>query len=307
MSDDIRVTVQTCTYNRAKILHRVYDSLKAQTTRQFEWLVYNNGSTDETESLVRQWMSEADFSIRYFSTEVNAGIQNAFNVTVAEGVGEFWLMMDSDDRMLPNALERMLAIWDSIPASEQPGFSAVTVNCNDQHGNLVGNLFPESPMDSTSSDLYFRHKVRGEKFGMLKRSVLQEFPFHTSKEHVQPLAIWSQIGKKYKTRFVNESLRIYYIDEADRDDQISRSRSEATLALNAYGGRLNTQYRLEEELNYFRFAPLEFLKQAIFYKRYSKAMNLGFASQFNDLKGLGAKTLLLAAYPCDLIYKLFRS
>lgn len=299
-----RITVQTCTYNRASTLHRVYESLQSQTFRDFEWLVYNNGSSDNTEALVKQWAEEADFPIRYLFTTVNAGIQNAFNVTAEAGVGEFWVNMDSDDGMVPEALERLIGIWESIPADEQPNFSGVTVNCIDQHGQLVGNPFPSSPLDSTSTEVNLRYRVHGEKFGMIRRDVLLEIPFQSAPEHIQPLAIWGMIGRKYKTRYVNESLRIYYIDESDRDDQLSRNRSKATLALNAFGGRVNTRYRLEHELSYFRYAPADFLKNAIFYKRYSEALDIGVGKQLSDLSSLGGKALLIAAYPADFLYKL---
>ena len=54
-------TVFTATYNRAHVLHRVYDSLRAQTFRDFEWLVVDDGSTDGTGALVEGWRAEADF------------------------------------------------------------------------------------------------------------------------------------------------------------------------------------------------------------------------------------------------------
>ena len=64
-------TVFTATFNRARVLHRVYDSLRAQTFRDFEWLVVDDGSTDGTGALVAAWRAEADFPIRYASTTAN--------------------------------------------------------------------------------------------------------------------------------------------------------------------------------------------------------------------------------------------
>ena len=63
---EVVFTVSTQTYNRIDSLPRVYESLKAQTFRGFEWLIVDDGSTDGTEELVKAWQSSADFPIRYF-------------------------------------------------------------------------------------------------------------------------------------------------------------------------------------------------------------------------------------------------
>ncbi len=57
-------TVFTPTYNRAHLLYRTYNSLRKQTYRDFEWLIVDDGSTDGTETLIKQWSQEAEFSIK---------------------------------------------------------------------------------------------------------------------------------------------------------------------------------------------------------------------------------------------------
>ena len=134
-------TVFTATFNRARVLHRVYDSLRAQTFRDFEWLVVDDGSTDGTGALVAAWRAEADFPIRYRYQE-NRGKHVACNRAVAEARGRFFLTLDSDDACVPQALARLNRHWEEIPEREQPGFSAVTVLCMDVAGRIVGDRFP---------------------------------------------------------------------------------------------------------------------------------------------------------------------
>ena len=74
-------TVFTATYNRAHLLHRVYDSLMAQTFRDFEWLVVDDGSADETSALIEAWRNEADFPVRYYHQK-NQGKHVAYNHAV---------------------------------------------------------------------------------------------------------------------------------------------------------------------------------------------------------------------------------
>ena len=138
-------TVFTATYNRAHTLHRVYDSLKAQTFRDFEWLVVDDGSSDTTEDLVRQWRRQSDFAIRYI-WQNNAGKHIAVNRGVQQARGELFLIVDSDNAFVSEALERLKFHWDSIPEGEKEEFSAVTCLCEDPDGNLVGSRFPFDPL-----------------------------------------------------------------------------------------------------------------------------------------------------------------
>jgi glycosyltransferase involved in cell wall biosynthesis len=101
----ITFTVFTATYNRAHTLHRVYESLKEQTYRQFEWLIVDDGSTDTTRTLVETWQQEANFLISYYYQE-NQGKHVAINRGVQEARGEYFLIIDSDDTCVPQTLER---------------------------------------------------------------------------------------------------------------------------------------------------------------------------------------------------------
>ena len=81
-------TVFTTTFNRAYVLHRAYESLKPQTFRDFEWLIADNGSSDNTQEVVKKWIEEADFPIRLISWEKNVGLNGGLNRGVAEAHGE---------------------------------------------------------------------------------------------------------------------------------------------------------------------------------------------------------------------------
>ena len=89
MSDAPLFTVFTPTYNRAHTLHRVYDSLRAQTLRDFEWLVVDDDSTDDTSGLIAQWIKTADFPIRYFR-QAHSGKHFAHNLAVREARGKMF-------------------------------------------------------------------------------------------------------------------------------------------------------------------------------------------------------------------------
>ncbi len=92
-------TVFTPTYNRAHTIHRAFDSLRAQTLRDFEWLVVDDGSTDNTSELIASWAKVADFPIRYFKQD-HSGKHIAHNLAVREARGKFFLPLASDDACL---------------------------------------------------------------------------------------------------------------------------------------------------------------------------------------------------------------
>lgn len=259
-------TVFTPTYNRAKTLHRVYDSLCAQTFRDFEWLIVDDGSTDNTREQVESWQRHALFPIRYIYQQ-NAHKKVAHNLGIREAQGELCLTLDSDDACKPQALERLLFHWNSIPKASRAGFSAVTVLCEKESGELVGTRFPADPaggwLDSDSVEMNYRYKVRGEKWGFQRTDVLRQFPFeHEGVTGLIPEnVIWERISEQYKTRFVNEALRIYH----DGADQVTRARPDQ----HALGHAIACKSMLEHGARYFLYAPLRLLDIAMSFVRFN--------------------------------------
>ena len=191
-------TVFTPTFNRAHTLHRVYESLKAQTYRDFEWLIVDDGSTDNTRKLVEQWQQENLFPIRYLYQE-NSGKHIAFNRGVREAKGELFLTFDSDDSCVPQALERFKYHWDSIPEDKKEKFSAVTALCINQEGEQIGNSFPFEVTDSDSIEIRTKYGVVGEKWGFQRTEVLKMFPFPEipGEKFITEGIVWNRLSRQY--------------------------------------------------------------------------------------------------------------
>jgi len=296
------ITVFTCTYNRANTLVRTYQSLCDQTHKNFEWLVFDNGSTDNTNELIEQWKLEGKVNMKHMSWETNTGYQRTFNRGVAEAQGTFWIVLDSDDSCVDNAFERMLKIWDSIPSDRQSEFSGVSVNCVDQYGDLVGTEFPEDQFDSNNMEIRYKHKVKGDKFGMTRLEVLRKYPFTESTHHVNSGIVWRAIAKKYKIRYSNERLRTYYIDEVGREDQITKHYS---IEAGAVGRIMNHKASLNEEMEWFFYAPLRFFNMAAVYVLCSMAIKKPILEIFSEIKPLTSKLLVLGAFPFAIVAHTF--
>lgn len=291
-------TVFTATYNRAHTLHRVYDSLKVQTYRDFEWLIVDDGSTDNTYELVEQWQKENQFSIRYIYQE-NSGKHIAFNRGVKEAKGELFLNLDSDDGCVSQALERHKYHWDAIPEDKKSQFTGVTSLCQDQDGKIVGTKFPFCPTDSDSLEIVYRFKVLGEKWGFHRTDVLREFPFNEEikQTYLPESLVWNKIARKYKTRFVNEPLRIYWLEK-----KISLAYG-GDPKRNAVGRRIAHLSTLNEEIDWMRFGTWKFFRSAINYSRNSFHLGIPFVEQYQALDTTVGKILWLISLPVGyLVY-----
>lgn len=285
-------TVFTPTFNRRHTLHRAYESLAAQTFRDFEWLIVDDGSEDSTGELVRSWMQEERVPIRYLHRP-HRGAHHAHMTCLEEARGELIIKLDSDDGCTPDALARLHHHWLSIPASERGRFAGVTALCQDENGALVGGVFPSSPLDCTAAELEYRHRVRGEKWGCVRADVLRRFPYpeNVPGNFIPESYIWSQVSCHYLTRHVNEVLRVYWMDAPSLVHGPSDPRR------NAAGHRLMFQMVLNNEAGWFARAPLRLLRAAAQFARFSWLSGRGLARQWRDLQSAGARLLWLAALP----------
>ncbi len=296
-------TIFTTTRNRAHTLDRPYESLKNQTFRDFEWVIIDNGSTDGTGALVEKYQAEANFPIRYYWQE-DAGKHGSMNRALTLAEGEFFVTLDSDDGCVPTALARFKHHWELIPPDLRDRFTGVTALCLDQHGDLVGTRFPHDPTDSDSREIRYRHKVEGEKWGFHRTQVLREHRFPETPGYrglIPPTTIWNEIGRTYKTRYINEGLHIYWQDQA-----ISLSRPVSRLD-DAYGGMIETQSIIDNDIAYFADAPIKFLIIGIKYSRSAFHLGHDLCWQFHALSNPPARALWAATLPAGwLAYLLER-
>jgi glycosyltransferase involved in cell wall biosynthesis len=293
-----RFTVFTATFNRARTLPRVYESLKAQTFRDFEWLIVDDGSSDGTDELVKQWQAEAPFPIRYYWQE-NAGKQEAYNRGVKEARGELFLALDSDDACLPHALERFDTHWRDIEASPAASsFSAVTALARRSDGTMVGTGYPRDVFDSDSVESRYRYKVTGDKWGFQKTEILREHPFPRVPDgsFVPEGVVWNSIARKYKTRYVNEPLLTVWVDQDNRLTTTGRQSYDKKL-----GHVIWHRDLLNHHLRYLRYAPRHYLESAVQYTRFSLHGGVSPLRQLTDLKGWGPRALWLAGFPVGVV------
>lgn len=287
-------TVMTPTYNRAQVLQRVYESLCAQTCQDFEWIVVDDGSADNTRERVLAWQQESRFPIHYLWQE-NQHKKTAFNLGVRHACGEWLVALDSDDTLEPDALEAMAQVHAGIPETDRGNFIGIIGLCARPDGSIVGDMFPSDVFDATSLDLNFKYRITGEKFGCMRTHVLRQFPFPENIPGFVPESlVWRAIARAgYLNRFVNQVFRIYY----DSPDSISRQGRDSSQ--HALGLWLLARDTVVECLPWFRYAPTSFMMAAARYTRFRLQISKTDAAivQQWKLRGALARALVGAMAP----------
>lgn len=285
------ITVFTPAYNRAHTLPRLYASLRAQTFHDFDWLIVDDGSNDDTADLVARWASDSPFPIHYFCQPhmgKHVAVERASRLATAPLVAT----IDSDDEALPNTLEFYNREWEAIPLAQREGFSGVSGLAMDDHGALIGTVYPSSPLDSDLNEIRYRWRVTGDKYGCFRREVLGAFADLAAFDlpYISEGIVWARVARRYRHRFFNQFTTRVYI-HAGAGNQITRQ----SPARNAPGMALLHRHRLNEDLDWLGSDPATFLRSAVHYARFSFLSGSGPLQQWAGLNGALARSLWLAA------------
>ncbi|WP_169730631.1 glycosyltransferase family 2 protein [Calidithermus chliarophilus] len=295
MTDQVDVvpffTVFTATFNRAHLLPRVYESLRTQVDRDFEWVIVDDGSADNTRDLAEEWIRESDFTIRYHY-QPNSGRHVAINRGVSLAKGYLFVSVDSDDWLAPNALHSIKKAWLSIPVTSREYFAGVVGLCASPSGAIVGTRFPQKILDSNAVEIRTKYYVKGDKFGANRVDVLKQYPFPENLgRYVADALVWNRIARRYSLRFVDEVWA--YVDYQpggmSAKDVINRSTSP-------HAARL--YYKEYVSLSPQLHVPaVERLKAYVNFVRFSLHANIPLKSQALESS---EKTLWLLSLPIGL-------
>ena len=212
------VTVCTPTYNRAYILGDLYHSLQRQTCMDFEWLIVDDGSADDTKALVASWQGEENpFPIRYVYQE-NGGKCRAINRGLKEADGRLFFTVDSDDYLTDDAIEKVIR-WDGeLPKDGH--FCGYVGNRGITPTQTPNRLFPGGYLDGTALDRY--DQVDGERAFVFYTEVHRKYlyPEFPGEKFLTEAVTWDLMAHDgYKMRFYNDIIWIWEY----KDDGLTRA------------------------------------------------------------------------------------
>lgn len=199
-----QVSVLTPTWNRAEYLPEVWQGLHSQTNRSFEWIVANDGSQDDTIEVVRRLAGKSDFPVTLINASVRIGKSRMDNEAVRRAQGEFILWCDSDDVLLPAAIETLLQTWHSIAPQERQQFAGVTALCT-AGGVILGEDYPAADMTDLPLNTLL-YQMRSDLVIFTRAGLLQQTPFREVDFLISESSVWNQIGVR-RTRFIPQVLK----------------------------------------------------------------------------------------------------
>jgi glycosyltransferase involved in cell wall biosynthesis len=278
------VSILTATYDRAKLLPRLYGSLLSQTCQNFEWLVIDDGSSDNTEMLVKRWKREGKITVRYMKKE-NGGKHTAINLGVGNIDSPLTFLLDSDDWIVENAVEQIVSYYTKYKDSSVPMCCFTFHRQTD--GEINGGPFPEEVQMARYHEFQM-NRWHGDTAQVFFTRVLRKFPFPTFqgvKIYISEDIVWIPMGFKYATVYIRKVIAFSeYLPEG------------MTKNLRAYQNYLAQYHR-----------GLLYMHPRILFKyRLRGALMANVYARFCHIKPQKNTLILLMTVPGFLVYKIWK-
>ncbi len=200
------ITIFTPLYNRIETLKRTYYSLKRQTCKDFEWLIIDDGSTDNPYEEIKKWQLEDNgFEIRYVYKE-NGGMHTAHNVAYENITTELNTCIDSDDYMPDNAVELIVNCWNECKDKGYAGI--IALDFADSTKKVIGKELPRDKESITLSGYYNRGGV-GDKKLIYRTDIINQtppYPVFEGEKYVSLAYKYQIIDQKYELKILNENV-----------------------------------------------------------------------------------------------------
>lgn len=285
------LTVFTPTYNRAYIIGKLYESLCHQTCQDFEWLVVDDGSTDNTEQLIADFIAEHRVRIRYIKKE-NGGKHTAINFGAKEARGELFFIVDSDDYLTEDAVDWVItSAKDVMSDNSFAGISGTRIRPD---GSRIGGVSSFKIIDSDAISIRTKYKIKGDLAEIYKTNVLRQYPFPIieSEKFCSEGLIWGRISLKYILRYYNRGI---YICEYLSDGLTT---SSIKCRLNSPGYSMLAYSEMSKNPHTFL---VDRIKCRINFWLYSMTSSISFVDKCKQIGFVGS-----LFYPVGVVFYLFK-
>lgn len=234
------LSIVTPAYNRGHLIRNCYASLKAQSCFDFEWIVVDDGSQDDTGAVMKQIIEEENsFSISYIRKE-NGGKHTALNAAHPYIRGSYVLILDSDDLLTPDAVETVLFGWEKFDNDEQVGVIRFAKQVRD------GRVCSYAKDEYVKTDLLRYQRVfvaSGDSCEVIRADLFRKFPFPVfgGERFLAETALWYRVGMEYACVYINKPIYICEYLEAG----LTKSGKKLHI-MNPRGGMFNSALRMHK-------------------------------------------------------------
>lgn len=252
------LTVFTPVYNRGYIIGQLYASLCEQTCRNFEWIVVDDGSSDNIDELMDGFIKEGKIKIRYFKQK-NQGKHVAINTGVSHADSPLFFIVDSDDSLTPDAVEWIAE--NSVPLLDNPAYAGLSGIRITPDGRKIGGGPDFGRIDVYAPQIRDKFKITGDLAEIYKTDVLRQYPFPVfDNEKFCPEAlVWNRIARKFKMRLIHKGIYVCEYLPDGLTARITRLRRESPRASMTYyaehfRNNISLKSRIKAAINFWRFS-----------------------------------------------------
>ncbi|OPC59898.1 hypothetical protein BAY08_15230 [Elizabethkingia anophelis] len=281
------ITIFTPTYNRANHLQKLYESLLNQSSKDFEWIIVDDGSQDNTYEIVTSFVNENKIIIRYFKQE-NAGKHIAINKGVELAEGELFFIVDSDDYLLPNAIAFIQSKY--IEIKDIPSIGGLSARRGYKSNQLIGSDNFSKPIITDVFKFRYMHNVSGDMAEVVKTSVLKKYPFPqiNGEKFCTESLVWNRIGLRFEFLWLPDIIYIGEYIKGGLTDNNFKIRKQSPESILLFYKELQEMpipvfHKIRANINYWRFA------------KFSKEK---FSNKWNNTNSI----LSLMGFPLSLIF-----
>lgn len=298
-----KITIVTPTFNRAHTLKRAFDSLLNQTFKDFKWIIMDDGSTDDTEDVVRSFQVVSPFVIEYHYSPNKHKFHTVFD-GIKKVETPYFIILDSDDSYPIDAFEILYNECEKVENQEE--YISVMGLSGDEEGKVVGDEYPNGGFDGSIFEMRYKYKVRGDKNGMFFTKTyqreLEKFDYSGIPKGIYiPQSVFFNVydAKGVKTRFINKIIRNYHKDENDVAS-VSNTRWSGKNRIGLMMGHLSFLNNYGKQLCKY---PKALIRNLVGYHLYSYASGKSLKEINQELKYFKLYSTLLVPFSF-LYYKI---
>lgn len=264
------ISIITPVYNRAELIHNLYDSLINQKNYDFEWVIVNDGSTDNIEHVVEEFKKKSPFPINFISKE-NGGKPSAVNIGVIESRCDWVLIIDSDDELSKNGMS--IIVSDIIQVNDPACAGLIYLKAYTSSGGVVGDYFKTARINNTNLA-----SIKGDKAIVIKRNLLLNhlFPVFPFEKFITEAYAWNRILDSYYLKGYN---KVIYLCEylegglTHNYKQLLEKNKNGTLCFVSSNLSLRTKSLSIYKQSIYHFIPIMNSENIMFLKRRLPKLN----------------------------------
>jgi glycosyltransferase involved in cell wall biosynthesis len=291
-----KISIATACYKSEKFINRTFESLASQNYRNLEWSVVVDGLLDRTLEVLERCKASAGFAINIRVNETNQGATTAIRAAIEGCTGDFSMVLDHDDELMPDAVNRLVRIWESVASyQDMAGILGIMARCVDEHGRTIGKLLDREPLVGNWGHYNHVKRCNGEGALLVRTEILKKYyRFAADEFGATNGLIWNRMDRDYKSIFTNQLVRRYHTNVVGSMSSQRKIQYPQAIAGQAL------EY-LNDNARYLGSDPRFFLRALVSYERLSAHAGRSFTSTLAKLNARRLRAAGLCVAPLALV------